>query len=562
MNLKAMTYRGKRNALVMLLFFIAVGIVWIVGYNGNYFVWPDAYDYAQMGREIRAGHGFSTLQVLPGHIPFLAEKGYLEQEHWPNLSRFVLPTLTNAFAQLFTSDAVAASIVQSGLWYLLSVPVLFLLTLRCTNMTVASLSTLFYVADPHIFESSYNGLTETLASFLILCVLLVVFVCRDGNLKWLLAGALCGLCYLARTNLVYVTPLIAVYALRPQKRPWQFAAGGLVLLSSALVVLPWCIRNQVVTDSPSFSFSTAGALGWDAAPGTPFIRLHEPADVPSMLQKHGPAIRTKTVKNAIENVISLTFWDKMFSKRGWFYPVDRKKQGIYIPFIFFFFLSLFRRTAKTEELYRLLKWCCLMLLLGGFLMNCMANHWPRYYVPFRPLILAVGMCELVSCLRRLGSAKVRSIVSAVGISLLAVIGVYQYYAVYMAHQEAPDLNKTWPVLREEDRKAYELVKELTSNKAVIASDISPEVCFVTERRSLRLPQNPKELLEIHDRYIRIDYILIGRQINTWRLNYGSYKTYPDFLSSPQFLDRYEIEKDLPNGAVLYKLRTQKSEGRV
>lgn len=44
----------------------------------------DAFDYAQMGAQLANGDGFSTLQIFPRHVPFLAERGLLDGP-WPNL---------------------------------------------------------------------------------------------------------------------------------------------------------------------------------------------------------------------------------------------------------------------------------------------------------------------------------------------------------------------------------------------------------------------------------------------------------------------------------------------
>jgi len=66
-------------------FFLTVATAWNAGFSVVDFVSPDAYDYAQMGREIRSGYGFSTRQLLPRHIPYLFERGYLRTGHPPNL---------------------------------------------------------------------------------------------------------------------------------------------------------------------------------------------------------------------------------------------------------------------------------------------------------------------------------------------------------------------------------------------------------------------------------------------------------------------------------------------
>ena len=51
--------------------------LWSMGYSKVHFQNPDAFDYAQMGREIHDDHGFTTQQIFPRHIPILEQQGYL-----------------------------------------------------------------------------------------------------------------------------------------------------------------------------------------------------------------------------------------------------------------------------------------------------------------------------------------------------------------------------------------------------------------------------------------------------------------------------------------------------
>ena len=82
----------------------------------------DALDYAQMGRELARGHGASTLQIFPRHVPFLHENGLLDGP-WPNLHRYPLPTWLDAVAALFTDDPRRAAFYQSAGSYLAQVTV-------------------------------------------------------------------------------------------------------------------------------------------------------------------------------------------------------------------------------------------------------------------------------------------------------------------------------------------------------------------------------------------------------------------------------------------------------
>jgi len=142
----------KNEYVIAFLLFIVATLIWIWGFNTNYFGNRDAHDYAQMGRELSNGNGFSTLQIFPRHIPFLQKKNYLDKKSWPNLHRFPLPSILNAFFYKMTKDIIKAAVMQSGVAFLLSVPVLFLLATRLTNITI--ISYLFYSSG--LFNSFYR----------------------------------------------------------------------------------------------------------------------------------------------------------------------------------------------------------------------------------------------------------------------------------------------------------------------------------------------------------------------------------------------------------------------
>ena len=69
---------------------------------------PDGFDYAQIGRELAEGRGFSSRQAIYAlHLRFLKEHDLL-QAPWPNLHRFPLPSLTMAALFLVLGAGVPA----------------------------------------------------------------------------------------------------------------------------------------------------------------------------------------------------------------------------------------------------------------------------------------------------------------------------------------------------------------------------------------------------------------------------------------------------------------------
>ena len=100
----------KKQCTVALLLLLAAAVIWSWAFNTSLFPNPDAFDYAQMGRQLADAKGFSTLQVFPKHIRYFHETGCLQKENWPNLYRSPLPIILNAFFYKITGpDTLVAS---------------------------------------------------------------------------------------------------------------------------------------------------------------------------------------------------------------------------------------------------------------------------------------------------------------------------------------------------------------------------------------------------------------------------------------------------------------------
>ncbi|MCK4827107.1 glycosyltransferase family 39 protein, partial [bacterium] len=301
---------NKRALSVCLLIFISIAALWIWEFNTHYFTRRDAYDYAQISLQFFQGKGLSTLQIFPRHIPYFQANGFLNNGVWPNLYRNPLLMITNAPFLHFFDSVIVASVIQSGFWYIASIPVLFFLAKRLTNIRVAIVSTIFYAADPVIFLYGYSGMTETLATFLLLCLLFVLAWDREKPWKWLLVGALSGLTYLARTQFIILIPLVLIYAWITTSKPRRYSAPILVLAGLIVVLTPWMVRNYRITGDPLFSFTTSRNLVLDAIdePSDLEMQLHAPVDLFTILGQTGGAIFQKFFRNVAANILSITYW--------------------------------------------------------------------------------------------------------------------------------------------------------------------------------------------------------------------------------------------------------------
>lgn len=215
----------------------------------------DALDFAQLGRNLSSGHGFTTLILRP-----LALTHGTNPLHQPDVTHGPLYPLilAVAFAALGAKDSVAAWV--SGLFYLLTIPVLYRLGMRMFGRGAALAATLIFTFNALLLEYAASGLDITLYIFLTTCLLLTVHTLavrsrEDGGKlpagPLVMAGALTGLLYLTDPIFVWIMPVlaIAVFTLFPLKRVGAVLRFAVPLL---VLTLPWMARNAMLTGNPVF----------------------------------------------------------------------------------------------------------------------------------------------------------------------------------------------------------------------------------------------------------------------------------------------------------------------
>ena len=536
----AKTYWNLNKGAITICFMISIGIaaLWLWGFNTHYFTRRDAYDYAQISLQIFQGKGLSTLQIFPRHIPYFQEHGILTGSAWPNLYRNPLLMVINAIFLQFFDSVIIASVIQSGFWYLASIPVLFFLAKRLTNLRVAIITSIFYIADPVIFLYGYSGMTETLATFLLLCIFFVLTWEEEKPWKWFLVGVLSTLTYLARTQFVILIPLMLLYAWITTTKPKRYAALIWVLAGLLVVLTPWMMRNYRITGDPLFSFTTSRNLVLDAIdePSDLEMQLNAPIDLFVILRQAGGAILGKFFRNVVGNIFSISYWSNSFRR-------------MYIIFPLLFLVGLVRPEKDASNQYRYFKWFSAILIVITFLVISLTVYSVRSYMMFRPLILIVSINEIVRLFDRyLRPQALRT----AGVGILIMLGLLQLGSGVIAHKNNP------PAQSEFDVMTYKILVEKTDEDTLIASDISERISAYTERRTLRLPSDPAELLEINQDFLQVDYLLLSKDLVRGELSdqddpgyHETYDQYVAYVTTPEFLEVFVYEDRLPNGAELF-----------
>lgn len=520
------TLARSRNALALLFFLVAV-VLWTALFTTARFEKRDAYDYAQLGRQIRSQEGFSTRQIFPRYIPYLSEKGYLDSERWPSLHRYPALPVAAAFFQLFIPDIVVAAVVETGVFFLLSVPLLFLLAARISDLKVASLATLVYLGDPRIVRGAYDGMTESLAILLLLLVAHAVF--RLGTLRgqsgsWLLIGVLCGTIYLTRTQLVFVLPLTILFALVALEGR-RLRSSLLVLAAMIVTIAPWQARNYAVVGDPFFSFNTTRALlaRTDASHRIDLV-LDAPVDFLEVIRTHGPEIGAKIGHNLWPSVVDPSFWFQVLGFYALCFPA--------------FVIGLIA-DRRQQRLVGLFETSVVVFCLASFLMVSTTYHRPRYYetlIPFIIILLARRARWLIEVAfsKRAGAAKK---LEAVAMAMLFLLAGYRVLVTFSDHSQ-------YAVLQPHSDTSFQALADIVKPESIIASDLSLEITVHNGNRTVRLPSEPGDILEIDGSYLRIDYLVISEHV-------ARRDHYRRFVESADFRQRYRMVTRLPNQARVY-----------
>jgi len=238
--------------------------------------YPDAFDYAQLGRQLWAGWGFTSLETYPYVLSRLAELGVDTAPPWPASSRFPLPIIAAAasFAALGPSDL--AALLPAACATALTAPLVFLLANRLGGPLAGLASAALWNASPSRTELSLTGLTEPGAALLAVAVVLLALRVRElpSGRRCVLLGATIGLAWLQRSTLLALVP--GAIALALWSAPRRIERAGAVAGAALLVAAPWLLRNWLVFGDPTLDLTRERGLLRLGLGADPFFSLAPP----------------------------------------------------------------------------------------------------------------------------------------------------------------------------------------------------------------------------------------------------------------------------------------------
>ena len=514
-----------------------------------------AMDQAQVGRQIAAGAGYSTLYVRPLAMwQFIGHEERLPSGYFPDTYNFPLNPLVNAAVlrpikrwwPMTPTDLVYIgdrAIAAAGVaFFLASVFLLFFLVRSLFDRKIAWLTVGLVLISDMMWRFSVSGLPQMLMLFLFTLAMVLLhhaLAARDeqrvGRMLLLLSGAafLLGLMTLAQpvAAWIFLGFLGFVFAwFKPRA-----VSGLLVFFIYAGVVAPWLVRNYLVCGNP-LGLGLFAILDGTTGSEVSFMSTLQPD-----LTAFG-AVRAK-LRGGLTSQL-----ENLFGYFGY---------SAAAAAFFFSLLHVFKRRGTT-----LLRWALAVMWLFATL--GMAFFGPRgsvsanqLHMLFLPLFSAYGIAFLLVLWNRIDLR-----LPAARTAFVTVVFAITALPMAVNLLTAPPQRVHWPPYVPPFINA---VANWMEPEEILCSDMPWATAWYGGRLSLLLPATVKQFTDIHD------YKYLGGPVNglyltpvsgnrPWlsQIAKGEYREWATFIMRTAELARFPLQFFTPlpidNECVFYSNR--------
>ncbi|MDD5644131.1 MAG: glycosyltransferase family 39 protein [bacterium] len=230
----------------------------------------DSMECAQIARNISSGRGFSTGFITPlslSHYSSIKNTGDSLPENFPDISNpplyplwlslvFLLLTPSMTFSGYAAHADKIVSLLGSGVFFIATAVIVYFFAKKIFDKKTAYLSILLYIMCLNQLKIAISGDSLAMLTFLTTAFLYSLYAADGKNTAmFIFSGVLAGLCFLARYSFaLFLFPVLVYYAVSFKEKRLLFSS---VFISAFLVtILPWLIRNTIVTGNPFFSLGT------------------------------------------------------------------------------------------------------------------------------------------------------------------------------------------------------------------------------------------------------------------------------------------------------------------
>ncbi len=230
------------------LIFAGLGVAAVAAASWAYAHWGmpweflagDEIEYAEVGRRLASGRGFTTGIIYPIEIGW-----GVDAEH-PSLLRAPLwPALLSLVFRIAEPGPISVQLTSAAA-FVAGAVVSFALATRLAGVAVGAVAGVAVATCPDVVLYALFGGTEALFGlWIVVCFALLA---TGAHGFWI--GAVCGLAYLTRFNGGLLLPMACLLLLW---RPNRWRAPTACALGFVAVAGIWWTRNALVTGDPFFS---------------------------------------------------------------------------------------------------------------------------------------------------------------------------------------------------------------------------------------------------------------------------------------------------------------------
>lgn len=502
---------GRPLALLVLAVLILGASMWYLRYEAGFreLRFADANDYAQMGRQLHRGEGFTSIQTFPYVLAWLEARDLPTEPPWPNVTRFPLITILNAFSFGVVGPNDLGAVLAGGLLLAVTGAAAFALGNRLFGPLAGLVAAALIITSPTQLRFALSGLTEIGAAFFLVASALCLIVACESERRPIAAaltlGVVTGLAYLQRGNLIVLVPIVVLLHWVGSRRR-SLEATGALLAGLAASAGPWMLRNSIHFGGPLVSLTGERALLFHLVPGDPFY---------AFTQYDKWSVVTENARGIFDSLASgwhLTHYDQLFGREfAWLGP-------LFLVSV----LAIRSRRVAVVWLFALISFIgCAILLLATY------NH-ARYYHPFAPLLLTLVVGLAVGVVRRLPRWAHYSL-PVLAVTVVAIAAPPAFDNVGRRLPKAP-----------RDKPVLDQIVKLVPPDAIVASNASWKLAWYCDRPSVRFLGEPEQLERLDRDYVTVGAVYMeGREADSFRRA----------LAGTSLGDRFAEVHEFRNGAL-------------
>jgi 4-amino-4-deoxy-L-arabinose transferase-like glycosyltransferase len=203
------------------------------------------WEMGRLARSIATGHGFSSPTDLPSGPSAWA----------PPVYPYILAGVFKLFG-VYSAASAFVILTLNSIFAALTCLTLYRIAERMYGITVARATAWTWAVFPYAIYWPVRVVWETsLTAFLLSLALLLTLRMADAPPRlptWISFGALWGVIMLTNTAVVSMMPFCLLFILyhlilyRQPRRRRQFTGAALCILTSAVIITPWLVRNYEV----------------------------------------------------------------------------------------------------------------------------------------------------------------------------------------------------------------------------------------------------------------------------------------------------------------------------